>query len=573
MESKLRSSRSRQVVVLLLLAAATLAAYWGVWNHEFILWDDDLYVTANPNVQSGLSGESLAWAFNIGYAANWHPLTWVSHTLDWHLFGAEPAGHHATNLILHIANALLLFVALNRMTGAIRKSAFVAAVFALHPLHVESVAWVSERKDLLSTFFGILAILAYTRFAEKPRLPQYLLTIAAFALSLMSKPMLVTLPLLLLLLDYWPLRRFGRSGVRPLLEKAPMLAMSVASAVLTIAAQSKGGAIASVQDCPFAVRLANAAVSYVSYVLKMLWPTNLLIDYPYIQDISAWSVAGSLGFVAAVTVVTIRMREKSRYLLVGWLWYVVMLLPVIGVLQVGDQSMADRYTYMPLIGLLIAVAWGVSALADRMGVRQTRPRGTRMALLVLAVAALVLLGVTTHIQKGYWRDSVTLFEHTLAVAPNSPILHNNLGAAYAARDEINKAVFHCEQALSLNPNYAEAHYNLGNYLRRKGDISGAAQAYSRAIDIKPDYAKAHNDLAYVYISLRRYDEAIEHGEAALRVRPDYAQAHGNLAVAYYYKADYARAWKEVQLCERYGCSLPSGLIQDIATKLRQSPSP
>jgi tetratricopeptide (TPR) repeat protein len=546
----------------LALAAATLAVYWGALSHDFTIWDDDIYVTANPYVQTGLNARSITWALNIGYAANWHPLTWISHMADVQFYGQKPMGHHLTSVLLHIANVLLIFWILTRMTGAVWKSAFVAALFALHPLHVESVAWVSERKDVLSTFFGLLTILAYVRYADRPEPRRYLPVVAVFSLSLMSKPMLVTLPVVLLLLDYWPLRRM--QGIGPLLrEKAPLFALSLASGIITIIAQRSAGAVASTLDCPLTVRLGNAVLSYVKYLMQMIWPRDLVIDYPYTQSLPVWQVASAAAFLVAVTALVIVYRARQRYLLVGWLWYVVTLVPVIGLLQVGDQSKADRYTYVPLIGVFVMVSWGMSEAV-------ARSRAASRIAPVLGLAALVALGVSAGRQAEYWRDSIALFEHTLSITPDNPVIQNDLGSALASSNRLGEAVEHCREALRLNPDYAKAHYNLAYCLRRQGDIEGAIAHYTAAIQADPRHAKAHNDLAVVCLELGRFDEAIDHCIEAIAIRPDYAAAHGTLSMAYFNTADYAKAWEEAQLCEKHGHTLPPAFIEDLASKLRST---
>lgn len=549
----------------ILLAVAAFAVYAGGIGHEFTLWDDDVYVEQNPNIQSGLTAKTLAWAFNIGYAANWHPITWMSHALDAQLFGLDkPWGHHLTSVILHSLNAALLFLVLALMTRACWRSAFVAALFALHPLHVESVAWIAERKDVLSTFFALLAILAYLRYTRQPSLGRYLLAAAAFALGLMSKPMLVTLPVLLLMIDYWPLSRWREARwSRLIVEKLPLLAMSLASGIVTMVAQNRGQAVASFTDCPFSIRLANSVLSYAQYLVKMVWPRNLVIDCAYVWNPPVWQIIAAVVGLAGITAVAVAARRRKGYLLFGWVWYVLTLLPVIGLLQVGDQSMADRYTYIPLVGVFVMISWGATEAAGRLGVAKALP--------VLASAVLIALAVLTVGQVGVWQDSVSLFNHTLAIAPDNPILQNNLGIALALEDRTDEAIDHCRKALDLNPDYAKAHYNLGHCLETEGDIPGAISQYLKAVENNPDYFKAHNDLAVLYLKAGRFDDAIDHCLKAIDANPQYAVAHGTLSMAYYNIGDYSRAQDEARLCQSCGRPLPERYIRHLESRLRGGP--
>ena len=426
-----------RVAVALLLAAVVLAAFWPVLGAGFIAYDDAVYVTKNPNVQRGFDAASLKWAWSSFYALNWHPLTWMSHTLDWRLFGPRPAGHHLTSLLLHVANTLLLFLVLVRATGATGRSAAAAALFGIHPLHVQSVAWVAERKDVLSTLFWMISMMAYVRYARAPSLPKYLVVAAAFALGLAAKPMLVTLPFALLLLDVWPLGRWGARGARFLLaEKLPLIALSAIFGAVTFAAQRSGGGIASAEVVPLGLRVSNALVSYVRYLGKTIWPRGLAIFYPHPLDtLPAWQVLGAALFLTAVTLTAVRQRRGHPYLLFGWLWYVGTLVPVIGLVQVGAQAMADRYTYVPAIGVFVAACWGVAALLDRLMPR--RPAASRRWAAILGSAAVLLLAVATRAEAGFWRDSRTLFEHALAATKNNYTAHTGLGSALAAKGSVD----------------------------------------------------------------------------------------------------------------------------------------
>jgi hypothetical protein len=399
------SDKYWSLCIYLTLALATLAVFWQVLGHDFVNYDDPDYVYRNPNVQSGITLSSIKWAFTTGHAANWHPLTWLSHMLDWQLFGDNPGWHHLTNLFLHIANTLLLFAVLKRMTNALWRSAFVAAAFALHPLHVESVAWVAERKDVLSTLFWMLTIAAYLRYLERPGTGRYLLTLLIFALGLMAKPMLVTLPFVLLLLDYWPLGRFqfgqivksvGQQSRKSLnafshwklsrhllLEKVPLFALSAISSIVTFLVQRTAGAVTSVETLPLKLRIANTFVSYLTYIQKMVWPSRLAMFYPYPDKTDLiWQTVVFALLLLIISLGVIWLMRRRRYLLTGWLWYLGTLVPVIGLVQVGDQALADRYTYVPLTGLFIIIAWGVPDLIAKWRFRKHALAASAIAVLL-----------------------------------------------------------------------------------------------------------------------------------------------------------------------------------------------
>ena len=538
-------SRRLELMVCLFLIAATIAAYWQVRNHDFVNYDDNRYVTENRRVQAGLSAEGLVWAFTGFHASNWHPLTWLSHMVDCELYGIKPKGHHLTNLLFHIANSLLLFLLLRRVTGALWRSAFAAALFALHPLHVESVAWVAERKDILSALFWILTTWAYVRYVESPGLGRYSSVLLLFALGLMAKPMLVTLPFVLLLMDYWPFRRFQfqesgddrkskrnessnnryqRFPVHHLVrEKVPLLVVSAASSVVTYLAQQSGGAVASLVSFPLEVRVANALVSYVNYIGKMILPYNLALLYPHPQTVPIWKAAGACVFLLSISALAIRAGSRRPYLLVGWLWYLGTLVPVIGLVQVGSQAMADRYTYVPLIGLFIMVAWGMADLVT----------GLRYRKLVFAASAggvLAALMIGTYWQVHHWHNSITLFQHSLEVTTGNWLAHNNLGNALAEQENLEKAIGHYSKALRIYPDCAMAHNNLGNALREKGEVNEAISHYTKALRIDSKYAEAHNNLGSALADQGRFEEAIRHCSEALQIKPDNAKIHCALAV-------------------------------------------
>lgn len=533
----------RETIICLLLIVVTLVVFWQVRKHDFVDFDDDVYVTRNIHVQSVITKDSIVWAFTTTREANWHPLTWLSHMVDYQLFGLDPKGHHLTSVLFHLANTLLCFLVLTRMTGANWRSAFVAALFALHPLHVESVAWVAERKDVLSTLFWMLTLWAYTFYVERPEPKRYLLVLLTFTLGLMAKPMLVTLPFVLVLLDYWPLGRFhgyqfGASTLSVcassnnknwrsratllVLEKSPFFALAAVSSIVTLLAQQAGGAVKSFVVFPPTVRVANAVVSYVSYIGKTIWPHHLAPFYPHPgNSLPLWQVAGSLLLLVCISVLLLRRAEKFPYFIVGWLWYLVTLLPVIGLVQVGEQAMADRYTYVPLLGLFIMIAWGASEFASNWPYR-------RIAFVLAATVMLPALAVCTSKQLSHWSNTVTLFEHTLKVTADNYFAHTQLGIAFAARGELDTAIGHYSKALQIKPDYAIAHNNLGLAWEGKGRIQEAIRSYSKALQIKPDLAGAHSNLGNALQQQGKLDEAIRNFFRALQLKPDVPEVHYNM---------------------------------------------
>ena len=532
------------IAICVLLALLVLVVYWQASGFGFVNFDDGEYVFKNPNVQHGFTLESIRWAFNVGHAGNWHPLTWFSHLLDWRLFGAKAGGHHVTNVLIHTLNVLLLFLVLLRMTGCLWRSAFVAAVFAIHPLHVESVAWVSERKDVLGAFFWLLTLWAYARYTDAPSTRRYLLVVLAFALGLMAKPMLVTLPVVLLLMDYWPLSRFSRSSLRSLLlEKAPLLAIAVGSSVVTMFAQSVGTALIPLDYLSLPVRIENALVSYVVYVWKTLWPARLAVFYANPEIRLSILSATLCGLALLVpTVFAYKARRARPYLLVGALWYLVTLLPVIGLVQVSTQVMADRYTYIPMIGLLIVAAWGIpeamrpraaSIRADRRTKANSSPFSspTQVTCASMAVIAVLALTVVCYGQVGVWRDSVTLFRHATEVTDGNDLAHGNLGNALQERGDIDGAVYHLEESVRINPINPEVRNDLALALEKQGDEAGAIEHYRKSLRLRPNWAKTHNDLGVSLAMIGRFKEAIPEFREAVRLTPDYADAHINLGAA------------------------------------------
>ncbi len=456
------------------LAVATLAVYAQVINHQFINLDDNLYIWDNPMVISGLTLKGLAWAFTTFHAANWHPLTWLSHMLDSQLFRMNAGGHLFVNALIHVANTLLLFFFLKRVTGARWRSAIVAALFALHPLHVQSVAWAAERKDTLSTFFGLLCLLAYARYVEKPSWKKYALVAVWLALGLMAKPMLVTWPFVFLLLDYWPLRRlewrpaegierFAKDWLPLVREKLPLFCLVIPSVIVTHIAQARWGAVADLIALPFSWRLANALVSYAKYLLLTFWPDRLAVYYPFsFSGIPAWQVVAALVVLAAITAVALREARRRPYLITGWLWFLGTLVPVIGLVRVGAEAMADRYTYIPSIGLFIALVFGLADLANtwRIG---------RIPIASASAMTILLLGSLTAYQISWWRDSVTLFERTLSVTSDNAMVQYNLGCALYEQGKIAEAIPHFAEAVRINPNDRHALTNMGMALRKRGE--------------------------------------------------------------------------------------------------------
>jgi len=573
-----KTNRYYSFAVYLALAVITLAVYWPVRHFEFNSYDDQKYVTENPHVFTGLTEKNIVWAFTRSYASNWHPLTWISHMLDCQLFGPAPGRHHLVNLIFHLTNSLLLLWVLRLMTGSLWRSAFVAALFALHPLHVESVAWVAERKDLLSALMGILTLAAYFYYVKSSAKAWYAITLLFFALGLMAKSMLVTLPFVLLLLDYWPYCRFqfaknpdpanqlnnSPTKFRPkrqtashlLLEKIPFFALSLLSCVITWFAQHTSGAVTSFQTFSLYSRFANTLVSYLKYLEKIFWPQRLALFYPHLGDnLPLWFAAASALLLVLISLAVFSRARSSKYLLVGWLWFLGMLVPVIGLVQVGMQAMADRYTYLPAIGIFIIVAWGASDLLARWQYRKP-------ALAIAAILAITALTFVTRVQVQYWRDNLSLFGRSLEVTENNYIMHVNygktledmgrlneavyqynlalkikpdfflahlnLGNALSAKGNFPEAIYHHQQALKIHPNDPTVLYNLAVTLQQQGNIDEATNYYQKSINVQP-IPQAYNNLALIYQDKQMLQEAIDYFNRAIRLEPRYADAYNNLA--------------------------------------------
>jgi tetratricopeptide (TPR) repeat protein len=552
------SGREKKIILCCLLAAGVLIVYGQVGGFDFIRYDEELYITHNAHVLSGLTYDGFIWALTTLKAGNWHPLTWLSLMLDRELYGTDPGGYHWTSVVLHLAGGLVLFLALSRMTGRPWRSGVVAGLFLLHPLHVESVAWVAERKDVLSGLFWMLGLWGYARYAEKPSAGRYLWVVLFFVLGLMSKPMAVTLPFVLLLLDYWPLGRMERGAVKRLLyEKAPLFFLSALSSVITFVAQSKGEAVASLQHLPFTDRLGNAVVSYALYLVKTVRPVDLAFFYPHPMQWPLGQIFLSGSLLALISLLAWLRKRSTPPLAMGWLWFIGTLVPVIGLVQVGSQAMADRYSYIPLIGLFIAAVWGSG---DAIG----RLRFGKVYSFVaggLLLAALLPVG---YLQAGHWRDSAALFKHALEVTEGNYLAHSNYGVVLMDQGRYGEAAGHFLESIRIRPDFAAAHDNMGKImvllgrndeaeafyreamrinprdagpkrrfaelLQQTGKTEAAIAYYREALLRKPDDPVAHNNLAVALLSVGKADEAIGHLRRALELKADYGDARNNLAV-------------------------------------------
>ena len=577
------------VLICLALAMLTVVTFWSLKDCGFINVDDHMYVFKNAYVQSSLSANNIGKVFSFELAersANWHPLTWLSLMLDYQIFGLNPSGYHLMNLLFHVLNTILLFLVLHRMTKTLWPSAFLACLFAIHPLHVESVAWIAERKDVLSTFFWLLTLGAYSYYVEHPGFRRYSLVLLFFILGLMSKPMLVTLPFVLLLLDYWPLRRFteikpnqkvqtkilksivsaqskkknkmkntsvGKEKpevkkpadieykwsllYRLLWEKCPLFALAILSSIVTYIAQQKGGAVASFEMIPLAIRIGNALVSYVTYIGKMIWPSNLAFYYPGLL-VPYWQVLGSLFILIAITLVVIWRAQRSPYLATGWLWYLGTLVPVIGIVQVGSQAMADRYTYIPMIGLFIMIAWGVPDLLKKWNYRKA-------ILFTSSALSILCLSIITWTQVGYWQNSITLFDHTLKVTDHNYLAYNYRGSAYDSLGNYKQAIEDLNRAIEIKPRLAEAYNNRGIAYNGLGNYKQAIEDLNRAIEIKPGYAIAYNNRGNAYKSLGNYKQAIENFDRVIEINPGLAEAYNNRGNSYDSLGNYKQAIEDL----------------------------
>jgi len=509
--------------VIIFLGALIWFVFGQTFRHDFINFDDGDYVFKNSRVNRGLSWDGIGWAFSHVHAGNWHPLTWISHMVDSQFYGLNPAGHHLTNVLIHALTAALLFLVLRQMTGALWRSAFVAAVFAIHPLHVESVAWVAERKDVLSGLFFVLTIAAYVRYVRRGGFGRYAIVLAVFALGLMSKPMLVSVPFVLLLLDYWPLRCLEQTGAtlgRLVVEKLPFIVLGLASCLVTVFAQH--AAIQPIERFPLLLRLGNALVAYVDYLRQTFWPVNLAVFYPWdAARIHLASVGIAAAILAAISLIVFLVRRRG-YPVTGWLWFLVMLGPVIGIVQVGNQAHADRYTYLPQIGVVLMVTWGIAELAGR-------SRALRVVFAGLALAALVPLTWMARAQTSFWRDSEQLWSHALAITTDNTVAEENLGEGLYQHGKIDEALFHFDKALRIEPNDAIAHGALGAILLRIPQQQKEAVAHlQRSVEIYPDQPAVQSSLGVALLEAGNAEESFKHLQKAIALDPTDSDAHYNM---------------------------------------------
>ncbi len=542
------------IITSLFLTIITLATFWRVQNHHFINLDDNVYITENRHVNEGLKTKNISWAFTTFYHGNWSPITLLSHMIDCQVYGFNPAGHHFNNLLFHIANTLLLFLFLQRTTRLLWQSAFVAALFALHPLHVEPVAWISSRKDVLSTFFFMLTLFTYSRYAENPGVIRYLIVLLFFIMGLLSKAMLVTLPFILLLMDYWPLGRirFKQSEINGcqamnkkyrkafpqqlIKEKYPFFILSLVMGIIAFLAQQKLGALPDLEALPLKFRMANGVLSYGTYIFKMIYPIKLSIFYPYPGMRPLWLITGVVVFLIITTGVAFKMAGKYPYFITGWLWYLVTLLPVIGFVQIGSHVMADRYTYIPLTGLFIVITYGISSFISR-------GRYHGFFLIPAGVFLLVFLISVTDAYLRKWSNSTSLFQHALSVTKNNYLALNNLGTTLYLQGKEEEAISYYREAIRINPFYAEAHYNLGVVLARQGHLEEAEAHYKETLRINPNHERANNNLGLLYDKKGMLSKAIQYYNEALRIRPDDEVAHTNIGVVFAKQGDFKNAIK------------------------------
>ena len=542
--------------VSLSLIFLTMAAYWEVQHNDFINLDDNLYVTENLHVQKGITPKSIFWTFTSIENGQWHPITWLSHMIDCQLYGLNPCGHHLTNLLFHIGNTLLLFVLLYKMTTTVWQSGFVAALFALHPLHVESVAWISERRDVLYAFFWILAILAYFHYVKTQERRWRVLLLLCFIFAVMAKPMAVTLPFVLLLLDYWPLNRMSPketdhnpipfvseslslmnrniSILRLFSEKLFLFFVSVAISLLTAFSNYRAGALTSADKLLWVSRFQNATVSSLAYISKMFWPNRLAVLYPHPIKQPFWHVIWAASIFLTITLLVFLARKKHPYWVVGWLWYLVTLLPAVGLVQSGIQGMADRFTYIPMIGLFMMVVYGASDILKKW------PYSKYVLSLPLSMVLFILI-LLTRSQVLLWRNSITLFEQTLSVTTGNYLIHNNLGVTLARQGKDPQALVQYQKALEINPRYADAHYNMGSLLARQGEDEEAAVQFMESLRIKPDKKEAHNDLGVILNKHGRIREAVFHFTEAIHIDPNYGEAYFNLGTFLFQHGKYGEA--------------------------------
>jgi len=530
-------NNGRVIVVVLLLAAVSLIAFGRIAGNDFVDYDEIAYILENVHVKTGIHAESVKWAFTTTYFGYWHPLTWLSHMADWSLFGDNASGHHLVSLFFHLGSVILLFLFFHKTTENIWASAFAAAFFAVHPLRVESVAWAAERKDVLSMFFGMGSLYVYALYCKKAVISKYLLCLLLFVLSLMSKPLFVTLPFALLLLDYWPFRRWPcvsntqsiqmdvRSAWALVLEKIPFLILSFIFSAIVFLTQKDVGAMSTVEQLPLAERLSNAIVSYAAYLGKILWPTNLAVFYPYAFSIPQWKFILSGFFLILITAIAICFFKKMPYLFVGWFWYLGSFVPLIGLVQVGEQSMADRHTYLPSIGIALMLSWSVLYM-----VQSGKIRGS--LAFSAGVAVVAVFAALTWIQCGYWKNSAMLFGHAVRVTTDNYLAHNNLAFYLNKKGKLEEAVFHASEAIRIKPQYALAYKNRGFAYTKRGNFYAAIKDLSKSISLQPADAEKFNLRAICYSETSKFDLAVKDYNKAIQLKPDYAEAYYNRANVY-----------------------------------------
>ncbi len=577
---RIRNRRDLEAVILsLILVVVTLVVYWPVQSFDFVNFDDPIYITRNSAIQNGVTWQGILWAFSTFHAANWHPLTWLSHMIDFSLYQFRAGGHHWTSLQIHLLNTLLLFLVLRRMTGASKCSALVAMLFAIHPLHVESVAWISERKDVLSGFFWILTMGCYTYYVERPTVFRYSLVILFLAFGLMSKPMVVTLPIVLLLIDVWPLRRHGNPTtvfdpfflrfrsfkgkwfICLAVEKLPMILLILASCVVTLIAQEKAGAVVSIESIELGDRVANAIASYGAYIRKMLWPNDLAISYPFREDLLSWKTGLILVALAGISVGAIIRAHSSPFLLVGWLWFLGTLVPVIGIVQVGSQAMADRYTYIPLIGLFMGIAWAGRSVTDR------HPRVKKIVIITILVFC-VIMAVGARTQVEAWRNSVTLYEHALGVAPENPIVLNNLGVVYLDAGVPDRAAPLFKRAIDIAPHYQDPWINLGVVALRNEDLVEAKRCMIEAYKINPQNANLRLSMGILLIKKGDQGAAEREFRQVLAIDSHNETANHRLGILLFLQGRLDESQKFLQAALRVS-PLNAEIYNDIGLVLKQ----
>ena len=544
-------------LICFLIAAATFSIYRKVATYEFVGFDDDTYITENQHVQQGITLDNLFWAFGISKSDNrayWHPLTWLSHMMDWQLFGNDAGMHHLGNVFFHVINTLLLFGVFKLMTGALWQSAFVAALFAIHPFNVDSVAWIAERKNVLSTLFWMLTMLAYFYYTRQPSIKRYLLVFTAMILGLIAKPMLVTLPCVLLLMDFWPLHRIQlykpenshklsvdiKQAIQLIIEKLPLLVVSFLAIGLSVITLNNNSQMVPRDTAPMMLRIQNSLVSYINYIIKIFWPDNLSVYYPFPESLPLWQVFGALLIIALVTTVFLRLIKKAPFLIIGWLWFIGTLLPVIGIVQGGRwPAMADRWAYIPGIGLFIIISWGCGAILKNQ-------KNIRIKAALIAAIVLLPLIFVTNKQVSYWRNSITLFKHAISVSPQDYLMVYNLGLALMEKGEIDEAISHYRASLALNPENDKAYNNLANALAKTNRPAEALKNYLKALEYNPHNIQAHLNLADMMSEKGLLEDATRHYLQVIAIQPDHALAHKNYGQVLFKQQKLVEAEKELK---------------------------